>query len=254
MNRQAQAVVLLLVGGAVLRASLTGQYLNYVKPSLQPYLVLSGAILVLAGIFTLWFELRPRPAPAGKADGDGHGHDPHAGHSDDDGHGHGVGGPRVAWLLLAPVIGLLLVAPPALGSYAAGRSGSALVAKSDFAPLPAGDPVKLTMLDYASRAVFDQGVSLGERRVQLSGFAMHGPESSWLLARMMVSCCAADARPVKVALGGELPGGLAEEQWLQVTGKYSGREIKDTVNGETIPFIEVSEVTLIPVPAEQYES
>ncbi|GAA0739989.1 TIGR03943 family protein [Dactylosporangium roseum] len=263
MNRQAQAVVLLLVGGAVLRASLTDQYLNYVKAGLQPYLVLSGAILVLAGIFTLWYELRPRPAtvpaPAGKAHSDAaDGHDPHAhdGHDgrSDDGHGHAAGGPRVAWLLLAPVLGLLLVAPPALGSYAAGRSGSALVAKSDFAPLPAGDPVKLTMLDYASRAVFDRGVSLGERRVQLSGFAMHGPEGSWLLARMMVSCCAADARPVKVALGGELPDGLAEEQWLRVTGKYSGREIKDTVNGETIPFIEVSEVTLIPVPEEQYES
>jgi uncharacterized repeat protein (TIGR03943 family) len=244
VNRQAQAVVLLLVGGAVLRASLTGQYLNYVKPGLQPYLVLAGAILVLAGLFTLWYEVGPRAKnePA------------HAGHEDDDGHGHGAGGPKVAWLLLAPVIGLLLVAPPALGSYAAGRAGSAVTAKSDYAPLPAGDPLRITMLDYASRAVFDQGTSLGERRIQLTGFAMRGPEQSWLLARMIVSCCAADARPVKVALGGELPDGLAEEQWLQVTGKYSGREIRDAVNGETIPFIEVSDVTLIPVPDEQYES
>ncbi|MEV0128000.1 TIGR03943 family protein [Dactylosporangium sp. NPDC050688] len=288
MNRQAQAVILLLVGGAVLRASLTDQYLNYVKPGLQPYLILAGAILVVAGLFSLWYELRPaRPATSGGAagggpaaggvmdgegardgqvlvsagahgpddgpgdDGHGHGHGHAAG---DDGHGHGHGGPRVAWLLLAPVFGLLLVAPPALGSYAAGRAGSALVEKSDFAPLPAGDPVKLTMLDYASRAVFDRGVSLGQRRVELTGFAMRGPEGTWLLARMMVSCCAADARPVKVALAGQLPDGLAEEQWLRVTGGYTGRQAKDTVNGETIPFIEVAEITLIEVPAEQYES
>ncbi|MET7402311.1 TIGR03943 family protein [Dactylosporangium sp. NPDC005572] len=242
MNRQAQAVILLLVGGAVLRASLTGQYLNYVKPSLQPYLIASGALLVVAGIFTLWYELRP-----------GHRHEQEHDHADD-GHGHGSGGPRVAWLLLAPVIGLLLVAPPALGSYAAGRSGSALVAKSDFAPLPAGDPVRISMLDYASRAVFDQGVSLGDRRVELTGFAMRGPGGAWLLARMMVSCCAADARPVKIALDGELPDGLAEEQWLRVTGRYTARQIKDSVNGETIPYLEVSEVTLIPAPEEQYES
>ncbi|MET7420546.1 TIGR03943 family protein [Dactylosporangium sp. NPDC005555] len=261
MNRQAQAVILLLIGGAVLRASLTDQYLNYVKSGLQPYLILSGAILVVAGIFSLWYELRPaRAATAGgpAADAgpaaDGGGHDHEAGHGHDDGHGHGAGGPKVAWLLLAPVLGLLLVAPPALGSYAANRAGSALVEKSDFAPLPAGDPVKLTMLDYASRAVFDRGVSLGERRVELTGFAMRGPEGTWLLARMMVSCCAADARPVKVALAGELPGGLSDEQWLRLTGRYTGRQVKDTVNGETIPFIEVAEVTLIAAPVEQYES
>jgi uncharacterized repeat protein (TIGR03943 family) len=274
VNKQAQAVILLLVGGAVLRASLTDQYLNYVKPGLQPYLILAGAILVVAGLFSLWYELRPTrhattggPVMAGGAavvglDGGGsHGHDGpgDAGHDGDDGHGddghgHGPGGPKVAWLLLAPVLGLLLVAPPALGSYAAGRAGSALVEKSDFAPLPAGDPVKLTMLDYASRAVFDRGVSLGERRVELTGFVMRGPEDTWLLARMMLSCCAADARPVKVALAGQLPEGLRDEQWLRVTGGYTGRQVKDTVNGETIPFIEVAEVTLIEAPVEQYES
>jgi uncharacterized repeat protein (TIGR03943 family) len=240
VNRQAQAVILLLIGGAVLRASLTGQYLNYVKPGLQPYLVAAGAVLVLAGIFTLWYELRP------------HRHE-HA-DGDDDGHGHAHGGPKVAWLLLAPVLGLLLFAPPALGSYAAGRSGSAVTARSEYAPLPAGDPVRLTMLDYASRALFDKGASLGERRVQVTGFAMRGPGDSWLLARMMVSCCAADGRPVKIALGGELPDGIADQQWLQVTGKYTQRELQDSVNGEAIPYIEVSEVTLIPVPREQYES
>src|SRR5215218_3242424 len=59
MSRQAQAVILLLVGGAVLRASLTDQYLNYVKPGLQPYLILAGVILVVAGLFSLWYEVRP---------------------------------------------------------------------------------------------------------------------------------------------------------------------------------------------------
>jgi len=234
VNKQAQAVILLLVGGAVLRASLSGQYLNYVKPGLQPYLIAAGAILVLAGAFTLWYELRGRES--------------------DDGHGHAHGGPKVAWLLLAPVLGLLLFAPPALGSYAAGRSGSAVTARSEYAPLPPGDPLSLTMLDYASRAVFDRGVSLGERHIQLTGFVMRGPQEQWLLARMMVSCCAADARPVKVALDGELPEGLAEQQWVRVTGVYSGRRITDDVGGEAIPFIAVSEVTLIPVPQEQYES
>jgi hypothetical protein len=41
---------------------------------------------------------------------------------------------------------------------------------------------------------------------------------------------------------------------VRVVGKYSGRRLQDDVNGEAIPFMEVSEVTLIPVPQEQYES
>ena len=252
MNRQAQSVVLLLVGGAVLRASLTDLYLNYVKAGLRPFLIVAGALLVVAAVMTLWYELRSSPDPADPAaaaddraeptDGEWHDHD------------HDGSGPRVAWLLIFPVLGLLLVAPPALGSYAAGRSGTALTEKSDFAPLPDGDPAKISMLDYASRAVFDEGRSIGDRRVQLTGFLMAGPDGTLLLTRMIVSCCAADARPIKVALAGEVPDGLAPDSWLQVVGEYSERRIKDTVNGETIPFIEVVDAKPIPAPAEQYES
>ena len=46
MNRQAQGVVLLLLGGAILKASLTDIYLRYVKESLQPFLIGAGALLL----------------------------------------------------------------------------------------------------------------------------------------------------------------------------------------------------------------
>jgi uncharacterized repeat protein (TIGR03943 family) len=237
VNRQTQAVILLLVGGAVLRASLTHQYLNYVKPGLHVFLIAAGVILVCAGAYALWFELRPTAA-----------------HVHDDGHGHSHKGPAVAWLMLLPALALLLVAPPALGSYAAGRTGTAVAAPSDFAPLPAGDPVQISMLDYAARAVFDQGHSLGDRRVRLTGFAMPGPDGTWILTRMIVTCCAADARPIKVALDGDLPTDITDEQWLDVVGTYDQRLLKDPVNGESIPFIHVTEAAKIRPPTEQYES
>ena len=41
MNKQAQAVIMLLFGGAVLKASLSDLYLRYVKEGLQPFLVVS---------------------------------------------------------------------------------------------------------------------------------------------------------------------------------------------------------------------
>ncbi|NUR30852.1 MAG: DUF1980 domain-containing protein, partial [Catenulispora sp.] len=144
MNRQAQAVIMLLLGGAVLRTSLTDLYLRYVKAGLRPFLIAAGLLLVLAAIMTLWHEFRSVDAA----------HEDH-----DHGHDHGDGKPHreplVGWLIIAPVLGLLLVAPPAMGSYAAGQSGTALstAVDSDYPPLPAGDVVPLTMLDYASRAV-----------------------------------------------------------------------------------------------------
>ena len=245
MNRQAQAVVLLLVGGAVLRASFTDLYLRYVKQGLQPFLIAAGVVLVAAALMTLWYELRPHTGTAAEP-----AYEEHDEHAD---HGHS-GEPRVAWLLLLPVLGLLLVAPPALGSYAANRSGMSLQEQSDFAPLPAGDPAKISVLDYASRAIFDDGRSLGDRRVQLSGFVSAAPDGGFYLTRMILSCCAADARPIKIALQGRLPDGLKRDTWLRVTGKYMPKTTKDPINGERIPFIDVLEAETISPPSEQYET
>jgi len=50
VNRQGQAVVLLLLGGAVLKASLTDLYLRYVKEGLRPFLILAGLVLVAAAV------------------------------------------------------------------------------------------------------------------------------------------------------------------------------------------------------------
>lgn len=236
MNRQAASVILVLIGGAMLRASLTDQYLRYVKQGLQPFLIAAGVTLIAVAAMTLWYELRPRAAAA-----------------HDDGHGH-HGEPRVAWLLLLPALGLLLVGPPALGSYSANRAGTTLTATSDFAPLPAGDPVKLTILDYASRAVFDDGKSIGDRRVQVTGFVMASPDGGWYLTRMVLSCCAADARPIKIALGGQLPDGLSADAWLRVVGRYDPKRAVDPLNGEKIPYLAVSEAKRIEPPSEQYES
>ncbi|MBQ1028147.1 TIGR03943 family protein [Micromonospora sp. C95] len=283
MNRQAQAVILLLLGGAVIRASVTDLYLRYVKEGLRPFLIAAGLLLVAAAIMTLWYELRPAApralaptgdpggAPAGgdgaavdggvpaggsvdvpdvgaggPADGSGAGHD---------GHGHAHHEPRVGWLLILPVLGLLLVAPPALGSYAAGQAGTALSSQqqSDYPPLPEGDPVQVSVLDYASRALFDRGTSIGDRRVQLTGFIATGPDGQPILARMVLSCCAADGRPVKLGLTGDVPAGLPDDSWVEVTGRYSDRLGRDPVNDAEIPYLEVESWRQVPVPKRPYD-
>jgi uncharacterized repeat protein (TIGR03943 family) len=245
VNRQAQAVVLLLLGGAVLRATLTDQHLKYVKEGLGPFLIGAGALLVVAGVMTLLYELRRPAAVPGESGGDDHGHD----------HGSGGHEPRVGWLLILPVLGLLLIAPPALGSYAAGQSGTVLPSEraGDYPPLPAGDPVKITMLDYASRAYFDKGASLGDRRVELIGFVAPGPGGTPILARFILSCCAGDGRPIKLGMTGNAPSGLAANTWVAVVGTYSDRSIADPVNSQTIPFVQVETWEQIEAPKQQYE-
>jgi uncharacterized repeat protein (TIGR03943 family) len=243
MNRQAQGVVLLLLGGAVLKATLFSDiYLRYVKEALQPFLIAAGALLVVAGIMAIVNDLR---APSAVDD-----------HDHGDGKPHRE--PRIGWMLIAPVLGLLLVAPPALGAFAAGQSGSAVLQGAElYAPLPEGDPANISVLDYATRAIFDKGRSMkdakgGNRKVLVSGFLSDGPEGK-VLTRMMLSCCAADARPIKVGMSGDAPVGLANDQWVEVTGVYTAKTAKDPVNGQDIPFIEVIEWKQIEPPRNQYE-
>jgi len=253
MNKQAQAVVLLLLGGAVVKASITDMYLRYVKEGLRPFLIAAGILLVAAAVMTLVHDLRT-PARSGSADAAG---------SDDHehGHGHDHGGtghhePRVGWLLILPVLGLLLVAPPALGSFAAGQAGTALSSQqvsSDYPPLPEGDPVKVSLLDYASRALFDKGVSLGDRRVKLTGFLATGPNGEPILARMILSCCAADGRPIKLGMAGDPPTGLAPDTWVEVVGRYTDKTGTDPVNDETIPYLLVESWQQVTPPKNPYE-
>ncbi|MET8153687.1 TIGR03943 family putative permease subunit [Actinoplanes sp. NPDC049668] len=236
MNRQAQAVIMLLFGGAILKASLSDLYLRYVKEGLRPFLIGAGILLVAAAVLTLWYELTGRTG------------------QHDDGHGHHHE-PRVGWLLLLPVLGLLLVAPPALGSYAAGQSGTVLTAPgdSDYPALPAGDPVDVGLLDYASRAVFDGGRSLTGRNVRLTGFVTPGPDGEPMLARMVVSCCAADGRPIKVGLDGDTRVTAAPDTWVQVVGVWTSRVAKDPVNQAEVPYLQVSGWQEITAPKQQYE-
>ncbi|MEV0392549.1 TIGR03943 family putative permease subunit [Polymorphospora rubra] len=249
MNRQAQAVVLLLLGGSVLKASFTDMYLRYVKEGLRPFLIASGVLLVAVAVMTLLHDLRPRRGAAGA---DGPDHEP-----DDHGHDHGGKGhhePRVGWLLIAPVLGLLLVAPPALGSFAAGQAGTALSSQraDSYPPLPDGDPAKISVLDYASRAIFDGGASLAGRTVQLTGFVAEGPGGEPILARMILSCCAADGRPIKLGMSGNAPVGLPADTWIEVVGGYTDRVMTDPVNGEDIPYLQVESWRQVDPPKQQY--
>ncbi|MEU1030583.1 TIGR03943 family protein [Streptomyces mirabilis] len=236
MNRQAQAAVLFLVGAAVLHAGLTDLYLRYVKAGLRPLLLAAGVVLIMAAVATVWYERRGR----GEA-GDG------------EGHGHVHREPRVAWLLVLPLLALILVSPPALGSYSAMHAGTALQAPLAYPSLPATDPLPLGVVDYAGRAAYDHGRTLAHRRVEVTGFVALAKDGTPYLVRMALNCCAADAQPVKIGLTGHIPPILQPDTWLQVTGTYTAKQTKDPVNDGRIPFLDVTAAKPVPTPHDPYD-
>ncbi|MFF0385369.1 TIGR03943 family putative permease subunit [Streptomyces sp. NPDC004286] len=225
MNRQAQAAVMFLLGGALLHAGTTDLYLRYVKSGLRPLVLAAGVVLVLTALATVWYE-RKRTR---------------GGHPE----------PQVAWLLVLPVLALILIAPPALGSYSAVRTGTALQPPYGLDPLPASDPVRLSVVDYASRAAY--GHTLRGRTVRVTGFLALDAHGTPYLVRMALNCCAADAQPVKVGLTGQLPPVLRPDAWMEVTGVYAPRVTHDPVNNGLIPYLRVTSARPVPTPADPYD-
>ncbi|MGW0419587.1 TIGR03943 family putative permease subunit [Streptomyces sp. NPDC003015] len=231
MNRQAQSAVLFLLGAALLHAGLTDLYLRYVKAGLRPLVLAAGVVLIATALATAWYEWR---AKGGEQD-----------------HAHRE--PRVSWLLVLPLFALILVAPPALGSYSAMRTGTALQQSYGYMKLPASGPLRLGLADYAGRAVYEHGRGLAGRQITITGFVALDHSGEPYLVRMALNCCAADAQPVKVGLTGQVPPVLEPDGWLQVTGTYTAKRTKDTVNGRPIPYLEITEAKPVPTPHDPYD-
>ncbi|OLZ64400.1 TIGR03943 family protein [Streptomyces sp. IMTB 2501] len=250
MNRQAQAAVMFLLGAALLHAGSTDLYLRYVKAGLQPLLLASGAVLIAAALATVWYERRRNRSQGPQGTEDSHGSEgPHGSQA----HTHDHPEPRISWLLLLPLLALILIAPPALGSYSALRSGTALQKPYVYGKLPAADPAPLSVIDYASRAAYDHGRSLHGRPVRITGFLALDHTGAPYLVRMALNCCAADAQPVKIGLAGDLPPVLRPDAWLEVTGTYTPRLAHDPVNNGPIPYLQVTSAQPVPVPHDPYD-
>jgi uncharacterized repeat protein (TIGR03943 family) len=215
MTRDTQHVLLVLVGGVLIKIVLDGSYLRYVRPwSATPVLV-AGVVLVAVALVALVRDLRGRP-PTGD-----HGHDHHP---------DGRAGPA-AWLLVLPVLALLLVVPPALGSGALagfGARAAPTVATPADEPLPPEEAPDLGLLDVVSRTAADPHGPVTEREITVTGFVATPPaDAAGLdLARLVISCCAADASAVRLhladpsgRLAGVVPGGAEGDRWVTIRGR-----------------------------------
>ena len=233
MRRETGNVLLLLAGGALVKITMDGTYLRYVKPTAEPWVLAAGVIMI--GLATVAIA---REVLAG------------SGRPCDDGHHHSG---RWMWLWLLPVLAIFLIAPPALGADSVLRAGNrvapSVVRAGAFAALPRGAVVPIAMGEFITRSVWSAASLLG-RTVALTGFVVHDNGTDYV-ARLVITCCAADATPMKVALTGRQAGQLSNDQWIQVTGMLRPSSATEA-NGYT-PTMIVSALTTVDAPANPYE-
>ncbi|MFC5666578.1 TIGR03943 family putative permease subunit [Kitasatospora misakiensis] len=247
----APALLLALVGTALLRITVGSDvFLQYVKEELRLPLIASGVILLalgVAGVVVRLMERRREPVLQFRRDAEGNAvwYRPatggHAHHEDDhDGHDH-EHGPRVAWLLTVPAVLLLCFTPPALGSFTASRDGAdatvdtaaytaslagppAPPAESGSTAAPGGSaavtaPTALSLGEFIARSR-DPRRSLADRTVRLTGFVTPGTApGEWYLNRLVASCCAADARRLRVLVHADGPT-PPTDGWVELTGVW----------------------------------
>jgi uncharacterized repeat protein (TIGR03943 family) len=238
-GRRTQAAMLAVVGGTVLWLGLTDASLAYVRAALRPALAASGVVLLLLAATTLRAAGGTGP-PAGA---------PGA-------HAHG-GRLGAGWLLIVPVLVLLLVAPPALGSFAASRQAPRAggAATGAFPPLadPVDGAVPLPVSEFVSRALYDEHRSLAGARVRVLGFVTPGDHGGYRLARFNVFCCAADAEAYEIEIRGDATPRRAD-QWLLVEGRWLPQPVAGTMQPSSRrPVLVAEAVTPVKPPADRYE-
>lgn len=224
MNNRTQAFVLLLFGGALVRLGVSAQLLRYVRPIARPWVLLAGLALLALAILRLIQTHRRRSAHAGAV---------------------GTG-----WLILSPVIAVLVIAPPALGSFSAARAVPVRVSAADsksFPVLIGPAPHQLSLLDFTTRVVWDQGRTVANQDVALTGFVLSQRPDGFVLARLVITCCAADAEPVEIEVRTGRPP--PKDSWVRVVGSYAGVD----PDRSTFPVLSAHSLAAVAEPADPYD-
>ena len=260
MNGGVSSTIVLLFGAALVKLGLSDDLLLYVRPVARPWVLTAGIALVLLASWSLLSLLRsetdsPSDDPIDAATDVALDATPDVasdvdGPTDGSGHGHvHDGATRTAWLVLAPVVAVLIVAPPALGEFTANRAPMLNAAATGrTASLQAGTtPVQLHLLTFLLLA-YAKPAALAGRPVTLVGFVQKREAGGFTLARLVITCCAADASTgaVTVQTATTIP---PVGDWVQVTGTFAGMGS----GTDPAPKLDGTTVTAIAAPKNPYD-
>lgn len=291
MNRTTQSVLIALLGGSLLSITVTGRFTAYVKPGFGPLLLLGGSVLIVVGVLSIGFGLRSDRNAEHETGADiGTAAEPGS-------HEHSHERSKAPWLILAPILVLLLLSPPALGADAVRRNagsqalagvggvtpqtgsgadvaaggtpggyapndgsgrgiGTANFAKKrptmSFPALPAGKDPTLTLKEFILRALYDGDNSVSDNDITVVGFIAptdDGYAGGYSLARVTISCCAADASPLRVHVDGAPK--FPTDTW--VTAVISAQPGTADQDNNYVPTVDLTAISRVRQPADPYE-
>ena len=242
-----RGILLTAIGAvATIWLALSGQLGLYIHPR---YFAFTAIMAGIALVFVLVALILPRQRDDGHAQDHDHDHEvePRA---------------RPAWrarlavassavLLLATAAALLALPPTTLStSLADGRDLSASgVVGENAIELASADPASFTVKDWA--VLIADGASgsvLQDASPRIVGFVIadpETPETTFAVARYVMTCCAVDAQPVGIRV--ELPGWqerFADGAWVEVGGRFAQAGDGWVLRAESVETIEQ--------PAEPY--
>ncbi len=298
---ETQAIIVTLLGGLLISITVSGRFTSYVRPGFKWLLLIAGAILVIVGVVSLALAVRAdmKAGRAAKAAGGAVDPEQHDG-SGGDAHGHDHASSRAPWLILAPVLVLLLVAPPALGADAVARnagsqglagyqvavssapsgqtgdtggkdavgsSGGGGYAFNDgsgsvrdasggrrtmhFPALSGQDP-QLGIKEFVLRSLYDADNSVDGVPVTVVGFIASpgdGYSGGYTIARMVISCCAADANPMQLHVDGDAP--YPSDTWVQAV--VTNVSNTATIDNNYVPTVTITSIQPTDQPDDPYE-
>lgn len=234
MNRETENALLLLTGLSTGMIAVTGAYTRYVRSTLLPWLALAAVLLIVLALTAIVRDLRRAP--------DERQHD----------HRHRSG---LLWLLVVPVVVLIFIVPPALGPRAPGTTVievSTDVLRRPFPPLPPDRAPVVSLRDVMTRVAEDSAGTLDNRLITVVGFTLKDADHIDL-ARIVITCCAADARLARIRLSGRAEAEAVtypDNTWVSVEGKVL-RGQRNTV-ASPIATLQATQAVRIEPPADPY--
>jgi uncharacterized repeat protein (TIGR03943 family) len=236
VNRGDSGVTAALIGLTAILIGATDALTRYLRPNMARWLVLAGSVVLVLGVVTLAIPkvISRRSDAANDTSTSGPG-------SRDSGSHYGPWVSRVGWMLLLPVLIAVVIDPGALGSYTIAQqsaSRSPVGAEVDLEALLrsrsfAGQPVELSLLQLSQAVYAGEHLDiLEETPLVLQGFVVHDERlaDGFLLARLVIGCCAGDAIPIVVAVDGDPLANLPDDAWIRAEVRFD--QARTTTAGE----------------------
>jgi uncharacterized repeat protein (TIGR03943 family) len=120
-----------------------------------------------------------------------------------------------------------------------------------FPALQGTDPA-ITIKEFVLRALYDADNSVEGVPVTVTGFVAppgQGYTDGYTIARMVISCCAADANPMQLHIAGDAP--FASDTWVSAVVTVAPNTA--TMDNGYVPTVTLTSATPIDQPEDPYE-